>query len=64
MAKVRIAGTIVSNDEKWIYDWFEIESFCINDLIKAISDEHELLEIEINSTGGSLFAGSEIFPSI
>nr|DAW67211.1 MAG TPA: Putative ATP dependent Clp protease [Caudoviricetes sp.] len=64
MAKVRIAGTIVSNDEKWIYDWFDIDAFCINDLLKAITDEYELLEIEINSPGGSLFAGSEIYTKI
>ena len=64
MAKVRIAGTIVSNDEKWIYDWFDIDAFCINDLLKAITDDYELLEIEINSPGGSLFAGSEIYTKI
>lgn len=64
MAKVRIAGTIVSNDEKWIYDWFDIDAFCINDLLRAITDDYELLEIEINSPGGSLFAGSEIYTKI
>ena len=64
MAKVRIAGTIVSNDEKWIYDWFDIDAFCINDLLRAITDDYELLDIEINSPGGSLFAGSEIYTKI
>ena len=64
MAKIRIAGTIISNDEKWIYDWFEIDSFCINDLYKNIQNENEELNIEINSPGGSVFAGSEIYTAI
>lgn len=64
MPKIRIAGTIISNDHKWIYDWFEMDSFCINDLRKAISNEHDSLEIEINSGGGSVFAGSEIYTAI
>lgn len=64
MAKVRISGTIISNDEKWIYDWFEMDSFCINDLMKRISNEQEFLEVEINSPGGSVFAGSEIYTAL
>ena len=64
MAKIRIAGTIVSNDEKWIYDWCEMEAFCYADLAKAIKDEMEELSVEINSPGGSVFAGSEIYTAL
>lgn len=64
MAKVRIAGVIISNDQKWIYDWFEMDSFCPNDLRKAITDEYETIEVEINSGGGSVFAGSEIYTAL
>ena len=64
MVKVRIAGVIISNDQKWIYDWFEMDSFCPNDLRKAITDEYETIEVEINSGGGSVFAGSEIYTAL
>ena len=64
MAKVRIAGVIISNDQKWIYDWFEMDSFCPNDLRKAITDEYETIEVEINSGGGSVYAGSEIYTAL
>ena len=64
MAKVRIAGVIISNDQKWIYDCFEMDSFCPNDLRKAITDEYETIEVEINSGGGSVFAGSEIYTAL
>lgn len=64
MAKIRISGTIISNSDKWIYDWFEMDSFCVNDLLKNIQKEDEELDIEINSPGGSVFAGSEIYTTI
>ena len=64
VAKVRIAGTIVSNDDKWIYDWFGIDAFCINDLYKNIKSENEELDIEINSPGGDVFSGSEIYTAV
>lgn len=64
MTKVRIAGTIISSDQKWIYDWFGMEAFCYADLKKAIKDEYDTLEIEINSPGGSVFAGSEIYTAL
>ena len=64
MAKIRIAGTIIPNSDKWIYDWFEMDSFCLNDLTKALSSDHEDVELEINSPGGSVFAGSEIYTKL
>lgn len=64
MPKVRIAGVIIPNDQKWVYDYYEIDSFCINDLHKAITTDHEELEVEINSGGGSVFAGSDIYTAL
>ena len=64
MAKIRIAGVIVSNNEKWIYDWLEIEAFCENMLREAIKNEHEELEITINSPGGCVFSGSDIYTTL
>ncbi|KHO36829.1 Clp protease ClpP [Clostridium tetani] len=62
MAKINIKGTIVSSDEKWIYDWFGIEATCAADVEKAIDNANgQDLEIHINSGGGSVFAGSEIY---
>lgn len=59
---VSIRGTIVSNDDKWIYDWFEIDATCPKDVIKAIAQEQgDEVVFEINSGGGDLFAGNEIY---
>lgn len=32
MKTIDCKGTIVSNDDKWIYNWFEIESVCPKDI--------------------------------
>lgn len=60
---VNVNGDIVSSDEKWFYDYFGYEAFCPKDLRKAIEElpEGEKLEIKINSGGGSVFAGKEIY---
>lgn len=63
--KVNIKGPIVSSDEQWIYDWFGIESTSPKSVNKEIADANgEDLEVEINSGGGSVFAGSEIYTAL
>lgn len=59
--KIKINGTIVGNDDKWIYDWFEMESFCPKDLDLP---ENEDIDIEINSPGGYIYPASEIYTAL
>ncbi len=64
--KIDVKGPIIDSDEQWIYDWFEIEATSpkkINDLINQ-TESNENLEVEINSGGGSIFAGSEIYTAL
>lgn len=63
--KVNIKGPIISSDEAWIYDWFGIENTSPKSVNKAIEEANgEELEVEINSGGGSVFAGSEIYTAL
>lgn len=65
MAKVNIKGTIVSDDDKWIYDLFGINCVCpanVHSEIKAAKGED--LEVEINSGGGDVVAGNEIYTAL
>lgn len=57
---IRINGVIVADRDKWIYDWFEEPAFCPNDLLDELEDGKDI-EVHINSPGGSVFAGSEIY---
>lgn len=65
MRILNIKGVIVSNDDKWIYDLFDVEAVSPNDVINAIDEANgEELEVVINSPGGDVFAGSEIYTSL
>nr|DAH03956.1 MAG TPA: Putative ATP dependent Clp protease [Caudoviricetes sp.] len=58
---IKISGTIVGNDDKWIYDWFDMESFCPRDL--ELKDGQDV-DIEINSPGGYIYPASEIYTAL
>lgn len=63
--KINIKGPIVSNSDAWIYEWFGIEVTSPNMVSKALEKANgEDIEVEINSGGGSVFAGSEIYTAI
>lgn len=64
--KISVKGPIIDNDDQWIYDWFEIEATSpkkVMDLMNQAKNNEEL-EVEINSGGGSVFAGSEIYTAL
>lgn len=63
--KIEIHGDIIPNDDKWVYDWFDMDSTCprvVNELIEKANGEP--LEVYINSGGGDIFAGSEIYTAL
>jgi len=60
--KINIKGVIIPNDDKWIYDWFEMDSTCPREVEKEVEKANgEDLEVIINSPGGDVFSGSEIY---
>lgn len=64
--KIDIKGPIISDSEQWIYDWLDMPATSpskVNKLIGKI-EVGENLEVEINSGGGSVFAGSEIYTAL
>lgn len=66
MAKINIKGPIVASSQQWIYDWFGIEATSpakVNKVLDSIAGNEDL-EIEINSSGGDISAGSEIYTAI
>ena len=63
MGMVEVTGEIIPNDYAWIYDWFEIDYTTPNKIKDAISklDDGEELEVRINSYGGDVASGQEIY---
>src|SRR5690554_4113412 len=65
MAKVKVKGTIVPNDVKEIYEWFGIDATSPDDVSNVIEQlDGEAVEVEINSGGGDVYSGSEIYTSL
>lgn len=65
MAKIGVKGTIVADDDKWIYEYFGIAATCPKDIQAAIMEANgEDLDVEINSGGGDVVAGNEIYTAL
>lgn len=63
--RVDVRGDIISNDNKWIYDYLELDGTCPRDVLTAIQNASaEPLDVYINSPGGDVVAGSEIYAAI
>lgn len=65
MAKINIKGYIVADEDAWIYDYFEEPYVCPKMVQDAIDSANgECLEVLINSYGGRVDAGNEIYSAI
>ena len=59
---INVKGAIVPDDDAWIYDMFGIENTSPNVIESQLVDASgEDVIIRVNSNGGDVFAGSEIY---
>lgn len=62
MKQIDIRGVIVPNDDLWVYNWFGMEAVAPSVVQKALEAANgDDVEVIINSRGGDVFAGSEIY---
>lgn len=62
MRVIDIKGEIINSSNQWIYDWLRMEATSPKKISDALRDAGgEDVEIHINSPGGDVFAGSEIY---
>ena len=63
--RINIYGVIIPNSYKWFYDWFDEDSTCPKDVTNALNEANgEEVEVYINSPGGVIDAGSEIYTEL
>ncbi|OCA84491.1 peptidase [Bacillus sp. FJAT-27225] len=63
--KIDIKGPIVSNDDAWIYEWFEMDATWPRKIIEALDNANgEDVIVSINSPGGYVWDGSEIYTAL
>lgn len=63
MAVFNVKGDIVSDDIGWIYDWYEMDYTSPAKLKAVINslEDGETLTVKVNSGGGDVQAGQEIY---
>lgn len=61
--RINIRGPIIPNNYKWFYDFFGEDSTCPRDVQKVldIAQPGDDIEVHINSPGGVINVGSEIY---
>ncbi|MCM1264320.1 MAG: Clp protease ClpP [Butyrivibrio sp.] len=61
--KINIRGVLIPNNYKWYYDFFGEESTCPADVQKVLDafQDGDEIEVYINSPGGVIATGSEIY---
>lgn len=59
--KAEIKGVIVSNEDKWVYEMLGMDSTCPKDVLTQLEFSDKDVDIIINSNGGNLVSGSEIY---
>lgn len=65
MKKINVKGVIVPNSDAWIYDLFGIDCTCPASVVDALAEaDGDDVEVEINSGGGEVFSGSEIYTAL
>lgn len=63
--KIEVKGEIVENSDAWLYEWLKIEYTSPQGFSKQLAEANgEEIEVDINSPGGSIFAGSEIYTAL
>lgn len=63
--RIDINGTIVQNDDAWVYEWLGLAHTCpkqVNERIEMANGEQ--LDVYIDSGGGEIFAGSNIYSAL
>lgn len=61
MVKIHVKGAIVSDQEQRFYDWIGIAATSPGKVNELLPTNNDSVEVVINSGGGDVFAGSEIY---
>lgn len=60
--RIEIRGVIIPNDYQWVYDLFEWDATSPGKVARSLATANgDELEVIINSNGGDVFSGSEIY---
>ncbi|KAA8750106.1 head maturation protease, ClpP-related [Paenibacillus sp. UASWS1643] len=63
--RINMFGAIISNDDAWLYEWFDMDHVTPRSVSKQLEQAAgQDVEVYINSPGGDVWAGSEIYTAL
>lgn len=63
--KIEVKGVIIPNDYQWIYDFLSMDAISPRVVQSKLAEANgQPVDVYINSPGGSVFAGSEIYAAL
>lgn len=63
--RINVSGAIVPNDDAWIYDWLGMDCCSPGKVAESLTQAAgQDVDVYINSGGGNIFAGSEIYEAL
>lgn len=64
MTQINVKGPIINDGDKWFYDMFKMPATSPDDINNALPEDGTDVDIVINSGGGLIDAGSEIYTAL
>lgn len=62
MIYIDVKGEVVSSGNEWLYDWYGIQATSPTQITRALKSANgQPITVKINSGGGDVFAGCEIY---
>lgn len=62
--KIRVEGPIVNDGDKVVYDWYKMPATSPKSVADMLPEDNSDIDVEINSTGGLIDAGSSIYTAL
>ncbi|WP_409174816.1 head maturation protease, ClpP-related [Brevibacillus fortis] len=60
--KIKLNGPVIGDGSTWLYDWFNMPYISASKVSKGLDEARgDDVELYINSVGGAVFAGSEVY---
>lgn len=64
MVQINVKGPVVNDSDKFIYDYYHMPAVAPKDINDALPDDGSDVDVVINSGGGLIDAGSEIYTAL
>ncbi|WP_137597132.1 head maturation protease, ClpP-related [Paucilactobacillus kaifaensis] len=64
MTTINVKGPIVADGDKWFYDYFKMPATAPKDINDSLPEDGSDVDVVINSGGGMIDSGSEIYTAL